>query len=153
MGVRIGKGLLFGAVAGVMVIAAVDRLAIPAFNRIALQPEGGAPCRVVRVIDGDTMTMYCEGRGHTRARLIGFDTPEIFSPRCPSELRRGLQAKLRLQMILWQADEVSLVRSGTDRYGRGLVSLFVDGRNVAQQMIGEGLARPYDGGQRRGWCA
>ncbi|MGR3365354.1 MAG: thermonuclease family protein [Maritimibacter harenae] len=150
--VRVGKGILFGAVAGLLVIAGLDRLAIPALNRVIMQGEQAEPCRVARVVDGDTITMYCEARGYTRARLLGFDTPEIFSPRCAGELVRGLRAKVRLQLILWRADKVRLVKSGEDRYGRDLVSMFVNDRNVARQMIQEGLARRYDGGPREGWC-
>lgn len=39
-----------------------------------------------------------------------------------------------------------------DRYGRQLARLMVDDRDVADIMVGEGLARRYSGGQRRSWC-
>ena len=38
-----------------------------------------------------------------------------------------------------------------DVYGRKLRNLAVDGRDVGDVLVSEGLARPYGGG-RRGWC-
>ncbi|WP_290897841.1 thermonuclease family protein [Hoeflea sp.] len=40
----------------------------------------------------------------------------------------------------------------TDRYGRTLACVYADGRDVAKALIAAGLARPYDGGRREGWC-
>ena len=39
-----------------------------------------------------------------------------------------------------------------DRYGRTLAHLTVNGRDVGGVLIGEGLARQYNGGRRQGWC-
>jgi endonuclease YncB( thermonuclease family) len=39
-----------------------------------------------------------------------------------------------------------------DRYGRTLASVTVNGRDVGEILIGEGLARPYQGGRRGSWC-
>lgn len=150
--VRIGRGLLFGAVSGAVLVAVTDRLALPVVNAVLLPGKAAGGCHVTRVIDGDTVAMICASGGALRGRLTGVDTPEIFSPGCASELRRGLEAKIRLQSILWSADEVKIVRSGTDRYGRALITMFADGRRVAGQLIAEGLGRPYGGGKRIGWC-
>ncbi|PAP96113.1 thermonuclease family protein [Mesorhizobium wenxiniae] len=38
-----------------------------------------------------------------------------------------------------------------DRYGRTLATIEVDGRDVGDILIGEGLARPWTG-KRRPWC-
>ena len=40
-----------------------------------------------------------------------------------------------------------------DRYGRRLVRLSLDGRDVGAVLISEGLAVPYRGGRRIDWCA
>jgi endonuclease YncB( thermonuclease family) len=44
--------------------------------------------------------------------------------------------------------------SGTihDRYGREVREVHVGGRDVAEIMIGESLARSYNGAKRSGWC-
>lgn len=114
--------------------------------------SGSGACRVTSVVDGDTVRVYCPGRGFDSARLTGFDTPEVFSPRCPGEWWAGTRATWALQRLVWSADEVKIVFHGTDRYDRRLAVLFLDGTNVARTMIEAGHARPYDGGRRRGWC-
>lgn len=114
--------------------------------------EGGR-CSIVRVVDGDTVGIWCPGRGIANARLRGFDAPELFSPACQSEWVAALRAKWALRTAIWGAHSIALVREGTDRYGRPLVTVFVGGAPLARRMIGDGLARPYSGGRRQGWCA
>ena len=114
---------------------------------------GIGDCRVLAVTDGDTVTLWCPPGAPRRARLVGFDTPEVFSPRCAAEWWAGMRATAALRLMLWRAAEVRAVRQGTDRYDRALVSLFVDGQSVARRMIAAGHARPYAGGRREGWCA
>ncbi len=111
-----------------------------------------ADCRIVRVIDGDTVDVDCAGEGLLRTRLVGFDTPEVFSPGCPSELALGTQATRALERKIRLSGDMRIDFRGSDRYGRRLARLSLDGRDVAQPMIAEGLARPYDGGRRRSWC-
>lgn len=114
--------------------------------------KGQGQCRVVAVIDGDTVTMWCGGTVFERARLTGFDTPEVFSPQCFSERWRGLRATLALKGALWSAGRIQLRPGERDRYDRVLVRMTVDGRSVGNDLIARGLARPYLGGGRRSWC-
>ena len=101
----------------------------------------------ITVIDGDTIKWET-----VRVRLMGFDTPEL-SGRCRSERRLAQDAKERLHRLLEDATDIELVnRAEQDRYGRVLAWLLIDGRDVGQVLISENLARPYDGGQRMGWC-
>lgn len=137
-------------------LGALPRVA-EALNGVTLPPLVSAPsssaeCRVVEVVDGDTVTLSCPGRQAERARLIGFDTPELFSPQCASERASAMQAKLHLATLIREADRLDVVNHGRDRYDRALVAMSVDGRPVASQMIDAGLARSYEGGQRKGWC-
>lgn len=113
---------------------------------------GEKSCRVTSVVDGDTVRVYCPGRGVESARLTGFDAPEVFSPRCPGELWAGTRATWALQRRVWSADEVKIVLHGTDKYDRRLARLYLDGTDVARLMIEAGHARPYRGGRRQGWC-
>ncbi len=39
-----------------------------------------------------------------------------------------------------------------DRYRRTLARVLVDGRDLAPEIIGAGLGRPYNGERRRPWC-
>lgn len=100
----------------------------------------------LRVIDGDTIAVH-----GAPVRIIGMDAPEMHG-RCPRETALARRARDRLAELL--ADGVTIIRRGRDRYGRGL-AIVQDGRgrDVAQVMISEGLARPYTGrGRREGWC-
>ena len=115
--------------------------------------SGAGGCGVVWVTDGDTVKAWCPGSGMVNVRLLGYDTPEVYSPRCISEWIDGTIASGALAWRLVTADETVLVLSGRDRYGRRLGRLNLDGRNVAGLMIEAGHARAYDGGRRAGWCS
>ncbi len=128
-------------------------IGVPAlsFANGTLKPHEG--CAVTLVVDGDTVRLLCPAEGFVTARLTGFDTPEVFSPGCPGELARGLAATAWLTLALWRAGHIAEDGERRDRYGRRLVRLSLDGRDVAGAMIAAGLARPYAGGRRQGWCA
>lgn len=117
-----------------------------------LGPRHPQGCRIVSVTDGDTIRLYCPSRGIEKARLTGFDTPEVFNPECVAEWVRGMQASIALRLKIWRAKEFAFVRQGTDRYGRALVMLSLDGLPVARGMVADGLARVYRGGVRASWC-
>lgn len=110
-----------------------------------------AGCRIGYVYDGDTVELVCGGTAET-ARLVGFDTPEVTSPRCPEEKALGLQATQRLRGLLMAMD-IGISDLGFDKYQRRLVRVMVKGRDVAGIMVAEGLAVAYSGGTRIDWCA
>jgi endonuclease YncB( thermonuclease family) len=101
-----------------------------------------------RVIDGDTI----KAPFAVKYRLLGFGTPEIFHSQCDAELELGMAAKERLEEIL-ASGEVRVIESGRiDKYRRTLAHVEVDGVDVGEILIGEGLARPYKGEKRKNWC-
>lgn len=108
-------------------------------------------CRVMSVIDGDTIKMRCPLSGAQTGRILGLDTPEL-GARCTSELLRAVAAKYHLRWMLWKATHISARTEGTDRYNRKLVVLLLDGQGIAHPMIKAGWAREYSGGRRDGWC-
>lgn len=114
--------------------------------------EAGSACRIDRIVDGDTVGIVCGSSGDERGRLMGFDAPELFSPKCVSELAAAERAKWALRDKLWSATTVRIETHGRDRYDRRLIRVFADGRDVSDAMISGGYARPYDGGPRGGWC-
>jgi hypothetical protein len=110
-------------------------------------------CQVARVIDGDTVDLECGAGGELmRTRLMGYDTPEVYSPKCDAELALGNQATQALERRVNGSRRVLVAFRGTDRYGRHLARLMLDGTDVAVPLIEAGLARPYEGGRREGWC-
>lgn len=109
-------------------------------------------CRIAKVIDGDTVLFWCSGRGLQKTRLKGFDTPEVFSPKCLSEWQAGIAATWYLRRILLSANKLAVGFAGTDRYGRALATIATDAGPISGQMIAAGYGRPYSGGERQGWC-
>jgi len=114
----------------------------------------------LRVIDGDTVGL-ADGR---RIRLIDYQTPEIFGPRCPEERALGLKATQRLRQLIQGGQvEVKLVACSCDprdancNYGRECGRLSVGGADVGNTLISEGLAEPHVCGfggcpPRASWC-
>lgn len=47
---------------------------------------------------------------------------------------------------------MKLTHRGTDKYGRALVELEIDGVDVARLMVRDGHARAYGSGLRGSWC-
>jgi endonuclease YncB( thermonuclease family) len=102
----------------------------------------------IYAVDGDTIRIGAE-----TYRLIGYDTPETYRAECAAEKALGDRATNRLRDLLYAANEATLlVQAERDRYGRGLAILKIAEQDVGPQLVSEGLARPYDGGTRRGWC-
>jgi endonuclease YncB( thermonuclease family) len=111
----------------------------------ALLPASAAAQRA-EVIDGDTIRV-----AGVVVRMMGLDAPERRA-RCPAEARLAARATARLRLLV--QPRVWLEPHGRDRYRR-MLAVVRDrtGRDLAQVMIREGLARPYNGrGRRRGWC-
>ena len=103
---------------------------------------------MIRVIDGDTIELQGQS-----VRLVGFDTPETWKPRCDYERALGQQATKRLVELIGSGRGVDVVMlPGLDRYRRGLGRLFIANVDVSEILVSEGLARPYEGGRRQGWC-
>ena len=89
------------------------------------------------VVDGDTVRLAGQA-----IRLIGFDTPETYRAECASERRLGDAVTDRLRDLLARATSAQLAYlPRRDQYGRELARLMVNGRDVADIMVGEGLAR------------
>ena len=78
--------------------------------------------------DGDT----CKTTNGERIRLACIDTPELRGERAQPERARAARDHLRGMV---EGRTVGLRRITTDRYGRTLGELFVDGMNVRQAMV------------------
>jgi micrococcal nuclease len=105
---------------------------------------GGSNC----VVDGDTF--WSDGQ---KIRIADIDTPETHPARCAAEAELGSRATMRLQELL-NAGPFTLtsVNRDSDKYGRKLRIVERGGSSVGEQLVSEGLARPYGGGYREGWC-
>lgn len=126
-------------------------LGLPVGDGINAMVKSYPACRVLSLVDGDTVKMYCPTTGMESGRLLGFDTPE-FNGKCLSENWAALRATFYLRARLWRASEIRATPRDLDRYGRRLTLLSLDGVNAAEIMVKAGHARPYAGGKRGGWC-
>ncbi len=141
----------------VMVAAFLALVLVPGIADLvnaALKPVAGdgGGCRILRVVDGDTLTLMCAEEGLESARLLGFDTPEKYAPKCAAEFVAAEKATWALRTLIQKADRLALTHEGTDRYGRSLVRLTLDGQDVARLMIKAGHGRANSGGLRGAWC-
>ncbi len=125
-----------------------------AITRLPAIPNRAHPvAEIVRIVDGDTIKLRQPSTGAViTARLTGFDTPETWRPGCAREQALGELAKARLAQLLNAAQDIGQRTHGTGKYGRLLLELTLDGRPLADIMVAEGLAVPYDGGRRINWC-
>lgn len=137
------------AVLGLILIPTLADLANAALKPVA---GDGGTCRIIRVVDGDTVSLMCPEEGLHSARLLGFDTPEKFSPNCMAEFVAAERASWALRTLIQKADRLSLTHDGIDQYGRALVKLELDGMDVAGLMVQAGHARVNNGGPRGSWC-
>ena len=101
---------------------------------------------VANVHDGDTIRT-CTGE---RVRIENIDAPEMpGSPKCEDPRRNGwcdyaLAERSRDELASFLADgPVTISRDGTDRYGRTLARLSVNGRDAGDHLVSTGLARVW----------
>lgn len=92
--------------------------------------------RVVKIIDGDTIQI----EGGQKLRYIGIDTPETKHPSKGLECF-GREAMERNRQLV-EGKEVRLEKdvSETDRYGRLLRYVYIDGQMINEQLVREGYA-------------
>ena len=144
------KAVIGLGIGGLVLVPTLADLVNAAMKTVASEQ---GPCRIIRVVDGDTVSLVCPEDGMVSARLLGFDTPEKYAPKCLGEFLAAEKASWHLRALIQGADRLSLTQEGTDQYGRALVRLELDGVDVARLMIRAGRARQYGGGLRGGWCA
>ena len=91
--------------------------------------------RVVGVSDGDTITILDAEQVTHKIRLSGIDAPEKVQP-------FGERAKQQLSDWVYQS-QVGVIHDKTDRYGRIVGKVTLNGEDVNIQMIHAGLAWHY----------
>jgi micrococcal nuclease len=113
------------------------------------QHVGAAPDRM-RVIDGDTLE---DMSSDITYRVVNIDTAETGSrARCTAERDLGNRAKEAVRTLVSSARRIELNATGRiDRYGRTIAFIVIDGRDMGETLIAEGLARPWRG-RREPWC-
>lgn len=100
---------------------------------------------VVKVVDGDTITVNINGSNET-IRLIGIDTPETVHPSKPVECF-GIEASNKAKELLSDKSvflEADSTQGERGKYGRLLRYVFLeDGTDFNDLMVREGYAYEY----------
>ena len=118
------------------IITVVFLLAVPA-SSLAGQ------FKVTRVTDGDTVKVTGNDVKMT-IRLVGIDAPETSKKKNePGQPFSRKSTKYLASLVLNKSVEVKSY--GTDRYGRTLGVVFVDGKDMNLEMVKAGLAEVYRG--------
>ncbi|WP_114991194.1 thermonuclease family protein [Synechococcus sp. UW179A] len=110
------------------------KLRSAAIGSFALLLQLGIPAAALETVtirscyDGDT----CRTSDGERIRLACIDTSELRGKRARPERARAARDHLRGMVV---GKSVGLRRITTDRYGRTVGELFVDGMNVQQAMV------------------
>ncbi len=102
-------------------------------------PEKGLlRATVVRVVDGDTLTVAVEGETKPiTVRVIGFDAPEKNQP-FGDAATKFLKALVEGRQVLLEPDI-----QATDRYGRRLFHLWLEPTLLGEILLLSGLATRY----------
>ena len=100
--------------------------------------------RCVYVYDGDSVTLDVNlGFDITmrkKIRLLGINTPEIRG----DERDAGLVARDRMRELIDDKDVIIVTHKDRGgKYGRLLATIYLDGVNINQLLIDEGLAEVY----------
>ena len=109
---------------------------------------------VTRVVDGDTVDAFVDlgfdMHSKQRVRLYGINTPECRT-RDKEEKKRGFAAKARLKEMLSEEKNKCVIKTRLDKkgkFGRVLGVLYVNDKDLNNQLVKEGHAKKYYGGSR-----
>ncbi|MEK6789969.1 MAG: thermonuclease family protein [Pseudomonadota bacterium] len=90
---------------------------------------------VISIADGDTLTLLTANKERVKVRLAEIDTPEKKQP-------YGQKAKQELASLTFNQDaQISVI--DTDRYGRVVGRVVVDGLDVNAELVRRGAAWVY----------
>lgn len=94
------------------------------------------PLVVTKIVDGDTIKL---ANGET-IRYIGIDTPETKHPSKSKQCYGAEASERNKELVFGKKIELTYDVSETDKYGRVLAYVWVDGKMVNEQLVEEGFA-------------
>ncbi|EIQ7094671.1 thermonuclease family protein [Enterococcus faecalis] len=142
------KWLLLTAVATFLLSGCAEQKAQDISNNVTgnftqtISNDQRISAEFVRHVDGDTTVLKIDGK-EQKVRFLLIDTPETVKPNTKVQ-PFGLEASKRTKDLLSTASEITFEYDKgdkTDRYGRALGYIFVDGKLLQKTLVSEGLAR------------
>ena len=114
----------------------INRLLLPLLLLFTLSAQAETlEGKVIKIADGDTLTLLTSSREQVKVRLAGIDTPERKQP-------FGNRAKQALSNLAFQKQALVEVET-TDRYGRTVGTVFVGSQNLNAELVKQGMAWVY----------
>jgi endonuclease YncB( thermonuclease family) len=115
--------------------------------------------KVIKVTDGDTIQVEAPWVPDPIAkkvsiRVLGIDTPEKGGrAQCEKEAELGEKATAFARAAIKPGDTIGVVLEKWDKFGgRVLGYVKYDGKDLSEEMLKAGLARPYFGEKKSSWC-
>ena len=112
---------------------------------------------VTSIYDGDTFRVNIEGwpdivGKRIVVRINGIDAPEMRG-KCQEEKRLALQAKQFVVEKLRDAKTIEIRNMRRGKYFRIIADVFVDGKDLGEEMKAKHYAVEYHGGHKKmDWC-
>jgi endonuclease YncB( thermonuclease family) len=114
-------------------------------------------CASLVAVDGDTLR--CDGQllrllGSGKPNVVGIDTPELRSYKCPAEKIAAQKAHRRLSALI-KGQRVTIIAHGIDSTPsrRPLVNVYMEGGGeIGKTLMREGYAREWRPGRKNDWC-
>lgn len=109
----------------------------------------------VRVHDGDTIVVDLPGvhpvfGKDIGVRMVGIDSPEIHDKN-PVVREWAEKARKYLSDRVSSSEKVELTELSRDKYFRLDAKVLLDGKDIQDEMLRKGFAKPYDGGTKSEW--
>ena len=111
---------------------------------------------IISIIDGDTFKVNIEGLPpvfgkNISIRIANIDTPEL-NGKCNQEKNSAKKAKKFTLEHLKSGETIVLKNPKRGKYFRLITEVYIDDKNLAEELLKAGLAVKYDGGKRKNWC-
>ena len=112
--------------------------------------------KIVSVYDGDTIRVDINGwpdiiGSNIPIRVEGIDTPELRGD-CENEKVVALKARDYVRVLLASAEKIEISNYQRDKYFRILANVTVDGIDLGEHLLKNGLAVKYDPKAENVWC-
>jgi micrococcal nuclease len=103
-------------------------------------PGVTAEATVTRVVDGDTVHVFLDGKDVT-IRLIGIDTPETVAPGQPVECFGPEASRFAIARLTGRDVLLEFDRDPIDPFGRTLAYLWLGGQLFNETLVAQGFAQ------------
>jgi micrococcal nuclease len=108
------------------------------------------------IYDGDTFYVNIKDwpsivGEHIAIRVNGVDTPEMKGS-CEKEIQLARKAKQFTVDFLRNSKKLELRNIARDKYFRIDADVYGDGKNLAAELIKNGLGYEYHGATKQSWC-